>query len=98
MSIAHIALIKTGKDGKITIPSEIREFENIMDGDFVKVTIEKLTKEHCEIIEEESIKSDIKSEIIPKKAKKVEKVKEPEQLNSKEQVEKVADIKNKNQL
>ncbi len=40
----HSATVKVIKDGRITIPQEIRELENIKEGDFLKVTIEKIER------------------------------------------------------
>lgn len=44
MANIHNATVKVIKDGKITIPSEIREAENIKEGDFLKITVEKIEK------------------------------------------------------
>jgi len=44
MSIIHSATVKVIKDGRITVPSDIREIENIKEGDFLKITIEKIEK------------------------------------------------------
>ncbi len=44
MVTIHSATVKVIKDGRITIPSDIRELEGIEEGDFVKITIEKLEK------------------------------------------------------
>jgi AbrB family looped-hinge helix DNA binding protein len=40
----HNATVKVIKDGRITIPQEIRELENIKEGDYLKVTIEKIVR------------------------------------------------------
>jgi AbrB family looped-hinge helix DNA binding protein len=42
MERKHSATLKVMEGGRITIPSEIRELENIRVGSFVKVTIEKI--------------------------------------------------------
>jgi AbrB family looped-hinge helix DNA binding protein len=42
MARKHNATLKVMEGGRITIPSEIRELENIRVGSFVKVTIEKI--------------------------------------------------------
>ncbi len=42
MARKHNATLKVMGGGRITIPSEIRELENIKDGSFVKVSIEKI--------------------------------------------------------
>jgi AbrB family looped-hinge helix DNA binding protein len=44
MGEIHAATVKVIKDGRITIPQEIREIENIKEGDYLKVTIEKIKK------------------------------------------------------
>jgi AbrB family looped-hinge helix DNA binding protein len=36
--------IKVIKDGRITIPSDIRDLEDIKEGDYVKITIEKIER------------------------------------------------------
>ena len=41
----HSATVRVIRDGRITIPEEIRLVERIKDGDFVKVTIEKVARE-----------------------------------------------------
>jgi len=38
----HSATVKVIKDGRITIPSDIRELEEISEGDYLKITIEKI--------------------------------------------------------
>lgn len=42
MGETHAATVKVIKDGRITIPQEIRELEGINEGDFLKITIEKI--------------------------------------------------------
>lgn len=42
MSREHIATVRMIKDGRVTIPSDIRELEGIEEGDYVKITIEKI--------------------------------------------------------
>lgn len=42
MSREHIATVRMIKDGRVTIPSGIRELEGIEGGDYVKITIEKI--------------------------------------------------------
>jgi bifunctional DNA-binding transcriptional regulator/antitoxin component of YhaV-PrlF toxin-antitoxin module len=42
MARKHNATLKVMEGGRITIPSQIRELENIRVGSFVKVTIEKI--------------------------------------------------------
>jgi AbrB family looped-hinge helix DNA binding protein len=44
MGEIHSATVKVIKDGRITIPQEIRELENIKEGDYLKVSIEKIEK------------------------------------------------------
>jgi AbrB family looped-hinge helix DNA binding protein len=44
MAELHNATVKVIKDGRITIPQEIRELENIKEGDYLKVTIEKILR------------------------------------------------------
>lgn len=44
MGMIHSATVKVIKDGRITIPSDIRELENIKEHDFLKITIEKIEK------------------------------------------------------
>jgi AbrB family looped-hinge helix DNA binding protein len=48
MSELHAATVKVIKDGRITIPQEIRELEGIQEGDFLKVTIEKIDRQKTE--------------------------------------------------
>jgi AbrB family looped-hinge helix DNA binding protein len=40
----HAATVKVIKDGRVTIPQEIRELESIKEGDFLKITIEKIER------------------------------------------------------
>ncbi len=40
----HSATVKVIKDGRVTIPRQIREVEGINEGDFLKITIEKIQK------------------------------------------------------
>lgn len=40
----HSATLKVIQGGRITIPQEVRELENIKEGDYVKITIEKIEK------------------------------------------------------
>jgi AbrB family looped-hinge helix DNA binding protein len=42
----HNATVKVIKDGRITIPQEIREIEDIKEGDYLKVTIEKIERQN----------------------------------------------------
>jgi len=44
MDKIHSATVKVIKGGRITIPQEVREVEGIKEGDFVKITIEKIEK------------------------------------------------------
>ncbi len=44
MVMIHSATVKVIKDGRITIPSDIRELEDIKEGDFIRITIEKLER------------------------------------------------------
>ena len=44
MKKIHSATVKVIKDGRVTIPQEIREVEGINEGDFIKITIEKIEK------------------------------------------------------
>lgn len=45
MAMIHSATVKVIKDGRITIPSDIREVEDIKEGDYLKITIEKIRRE-----------------------------------------------------
>jgi len=40
----HSATVRMIADGRITIPREIREVEGIKQGDFIKITVEKVQK------------------------------------------------------
>ena len=42
MSKIHTATLKVIQGGRITIPTEVRELENIQEGDYVEVTITKI--------------------------------------------------------
>lgn len=44
MAELHNATVKVIKDGRITIPQEIREIESIKEGDFLKIIIEKIVR------------------------------------------------------
>lgn len=44
MAKTHSATVKVIKDGRVTIPQEIREVEGIKEGDFVRITIERIEK------------------------------------------------------
>jgi bifunctional DNA-binding transcriptional regulator/antitoxin component of YhaV-PrlF toxin-antitoxin module len=44
MAKTHSATVKVIKDGRVTIPQEIREVEGIAEGDFIKITIEKIER------------------------------------------------------
>jgi len=44
MTEQHAATVKVIKDGRITIPQEIRELESIKEGDFLRITIEKIDR------------------------------------------------------
>jgi AbrB family looped-hinge helix DNA binding protein len=44
MSQIHSATLKVIQGGRITIPLEVRELENIKEGDYVKITIEKIER------------------------------------------------------
>jgi AbrB family looped-hinge helix DNA binding protein len=45
MAELHAATVKVIKDGRITIPQEIRELEGIKEGDFLKITIERIERQ-----------------------------------------------------
>jgi AbrB family looped-hinge helix DNA binding protein len=45
MSQMHSATLKVIQGGRITIPQEVRELENIQEGDYVKITIEKIERQ-----------------------------------------------------
>jgi len=38
----HTATVRMIGDGRVTIPSEIREVEGIKEGDYIKITVEKI--------------------------------------------------------
>ena len=42
MSRKHFATVKVIKNGRITIPSDIRELEDIEEGSFVRISVEKI--------------------------------------------------------
>ncbi|WP_428373072.1 AbrB/MazE/SpoVT family DNA-binding domain-containing protein [Methanoregula sp.] len=44
MTGIHSATLKVIQGGRITIPTEVRELENIQEGDYVKITIEKVER------------------------------------------------------
>jgi bifunctional DNA-binding transcriptional regulator/antitoxin component of YhaV-PrlF toxin-antitoxin module len=46
MTQIHTATLKVIQGGRITIPLGIREIENIQEGDYVKVTIEKIERQN----------------------------------------------------
>jgi AbrB family looped-hinge helix DNA binding protein len=46
MTQIHSATLKVIQGGRITIPQEVREIENIEEGDYVKVTIEKIDRQN----------------------------------------------------
>ncbi len=52
----HSATVKVIKDGRITIPSEIRELEDIKEEDYVKITIEKINRPKKEAEQKQPIK------------------------------------------
>ena len=45
MSEIHSDTLKVIQGGRITIPTEVRELEHIREGDYVKVTIEKVERQ-----------------------------------------------------
>jgi AbrB family looped-hinge helix DNA binding protein len=45
MGQTHAATLKVIQGGRITIPTEVRELENIQEGDYVRVTIEKIERQ-----------------------------------------------------
>ena len=45
MVLVHTATVKVIKDGRITVPQEIRDLEDIKEGDYLKITIEKIERE-----------------------------------------------------
>jgi AbrB family looped-hinge helix DNA binding protein len=44
MAQIHSATVKVIKGGRVTIPQEIREVEDIEEGDYIKITIEKVER------------------------------------------------------
>ena len=42
MGRKHFATVKVIKNGRITIPSDIRELEGIEEGSFVRISVEKI--------------------------------------------------------
>jgi AbrB family looped-hinge helix DNA binding protein len=44
MGQMHSATLKVIQGGRITIPQEVREIEDIKEGDYVKITIEKIER------------------------------------------------------
>jgi AbrB family looped-hinge helix DNA binding protein len=44
MAELHTATVKVIKDGRVTIPQEIRELENIKEGDFLRITLVKIDR------------------------------------------------------
>jgi len=44
MAELHNATVKVIKDGRVTIPQEIRELESIKEGDFLRITIQKIDR------------------------------------------------------
>lgn len=44
MNRLHHATVKVIQNGRVTIPLEIRELEDIKEGDYVEITIKKLEK------------------------------------------------------
>ena len=44
MAEIHSATLKVIQGGRIAIPTEVRESEDIREGDYVKVTIEKVER------------------------------------------------------
>lgn len=45
ISRIHVATVRVIKNGRITIPQEIRDLEDINEGDYLKITIEKIERE-----------------------------------------------------
>lgn len=45
ISRIHVATVRVTKNGRITIPQEIRDLEDINEGDYLKITIEKIERE-----------------------------------------------------
>jgi AbrB family looped-hinge helix DNA binding protein len=44
MDRVHHATVKVIQNGRVTIPLEIRELEDIKEGDYVEITIKKLER------------------------------------------------------
>lgn len=44
MDRVHHATVKVIQNGRVTIPLEIRELEDIKEGDYVEITIEKIER------------------------------------------------------
>ena len=44
MAQIHSATVRVIKGGRVTIPQEIREVEDIEEGDYIKITIEKVER------------------------------------------------------
>ncbi len=42
MTRKHFATVKVMKSGRITIPSDIRELEDINEGSYLRISIEKI--------------------------------------------------------
>jgi AbrB family looped-hinge helix DNA binding protein len=38
------AVVKVDKNGRITIPAEIRDLQDITDGDYIQIAVRKITK------------------------------------------------------
>ncbi len=47
----HIAYLKVGSFGFVTIPAEIRNSEDILPGDWVRVVVEKVTPQDAGFLE-----------------------------------------------
>ncbi|HXY86853.1 MAG TPA: AbrB/MazE/SpoVT family DNA-binding domain-containing protein [Candidatus Acidoferrales bacterium] len=48
MDRVHHATVKVIQNGRVTIPLEIRELEDIKEGDYVEITVKKLEKSQKE--------------------------------------------------
>jgi AbrB family looped-hinge helix DNA binding protein len=46
MAEVHSATVKVIKGGRVTIPQEVRELEDIKEGDYLKITIEKIERQN----------------------------------------------------
>ena len=44
MTRKHFATVRVMKNGRITIPSDIRELEGIEEGNYVQISVEKIEK------------------------------------------------------